>query len=78
MSTPGDDPVTALADDLGVPREQLAWLEAAGPDALVNLHAALGAAHARQERELAAAFEGTAALIPRPLRGRVRTLLLGR
>ncbi len=77
VSTPGDDPVTALADDLGVPREQLAWLEAAEPDALVNLHAALDAAHARQERELAAAFEGTAALIPRPLRGRVRKLLLG-
>jgi len=78
VSTPGDDPVTALADGLGVPRAELAWLEAAEPPDLATLHAAFDAARARQERELAAAFEGTAALIPRALRGRVRKLLLGR
>lgn len=77
VSTPGDDPVTALADALGVPRDQLAWLEAADDEALANLHAAFDAAHVRQEQALREAFEGTTTLVPRPLRGRVRKLLLG-
>ena len=77
VSTPGDDPVTALADDLGVPRAELAWLESVDDGALARLHDALTAAHARQERALRDAFEGTITLVPRPLRGRVRKLLLG-
>ena len=77
VSTPGDDPVTALAADLGVSRQQLAWLDRADDATLATLHAALDAAHARQERALAEAFEGTITLVPRPLRGRVRKMLLG-
>lgn len=77
VSTPGDDPVTALADDLGVPRDEVAWLDAADDATLAHLHAALDAAHARQEEALREAFEGTISVVPRPLRGRVRKLLMG-
>ena len=77
VSTPGDDPVAALADDLGVDRGELAWLDAADDATLAGLHAALTAAHARQEQALRDAFEGTITVVPRPLRGRVRKLLMG-
>ena len=77
MTTSGDDPVAALADALGVPRGELAWLDAADPTAVAALRDALTAAHARQEQALRDAFEGTITVVPRPLRGRVRTLLMG-
>lgn len=72
-----DDPVVALARDLRVEPTRIAFLAQVDPQTLVTLHAALQDAHARQERELAAAFEGTISVVPRPLRGRVRKLLLG-
>ncbi len=77
VSTPGDDPVTALADDLGVARDAIAWLDAADDATLTRLQEALAAAHTRQEQALREAFEGTITLVPRPLRGRVRKLLMG-
>lgn len=77
MTTPGDDPVAALADDLGITRVELAWLDAADDGTVARLHDALAAAHARQEQALREAFDGAITLVPRPLRGRVRTLLMG-
>ncbi len=44
---------------------------------LATLHTALREARAAQERALAEAFEGTVRLVPRPLRGRIRRLLVG-
>lgn len=66
-----------LASDLGVTPGDVAFLGEVEGDVLATLHEALRRAHARQERALAEAFEGTITLIPRPLRGRVRKLLLG-
>ena len=77
VTTPGDDPVAALADDLGMSRDELAWLDAADDATLAALHGAFRAAHARQEQALREAFEGTITVVPRPLRGRVRKLLMG-
>lgn len=71
------DVLVDLARDLRVPVEAVAFLEAADADTLVALHEAVRRAHVRQERELAAAFEGTVTVVPRPLRGRVRKLLTG-
>lgn len=72
-----DDVLHALASDLGVAPRDVGFLEQVETDVLANLHDALRQAHARQEQALAQAFEGTITLIPRPLRGRVRKLLLG-
>lgn len=72
-----DDLLDALASDLGVAPGDVAFLGQVEGGVLVTLHEALRRAHTRQERALAEAFEGTITLIPRPLRGRVRKLLLG-
>lgn len=72
-----DDRVTALARDLGVAPDEIAYLAAVDDDTVAVFHAAFRDARARQERELAAAFDATIRLVPRPLRGRVRKLLVG-
>lgn len=72
-----DDVLARLARDLRVAADDVAFLADADARALDQLHAALVDAHARQERALREAFEGTITLVPRPLRGRVRKLLLG-
>ena len=72
-----DDRVTALARDLGVAPAEIAFLAEVGDDTVAVLQSAFQDARARQERELAAAFEDTITLVPRPLRGRVRKLLVG-
>lgn len=72
-----DEPLEALAHRLGVPVSEVAFLADVDHPTLARLVGAVGDAHLRQERQLAAAFEGTIARIPRPLRGRVRGLLLG-
>lgn len=72
-----DDALDALARDLGVARSDVPFLDRLDAAALATLHAALHDARTRQERALAEAFEGTIRLVPRPLRGRVRRLLVG-
>lgn len=72
-----DDHLTALAHDLGVDPTEVAFLAAVDTDTVAALHTAFRDARARQERELAEAFEGSITLVPRPLRGRVRKLLVG-
>lgn len=72
-----DDPVAALAADLRVDVAEIAFLHDLDRATLDDLHAALVEARRRQERALGEAFEGTVTLVPRPLRGRVRKLLLG-
>lgn len=72
-----DDTLDALARDLGAARSDVQFLHRVGEAELASLHAALRAARAAQERALAEAFEGTIRLVPRPLRGRVRRLLVG-
>lgn len=72
-----DDVLARLARDLRAAPADVAFLADADGATLERLHAALTDAHARQERALGEAFEGTITLVPRPLRGRVRKLLLG-
>lgn len=72
-----DDVLARLARDLRASTDDVAFLRDADTATLDRLHAALVDAHTRQERALAEAFEGTITLVPRPLRGRVRKLLLG-
>lgn len=66
-----------LAHDLGVRPSALTFLEEVDAAALQRLHAAVLDTRERAERDLAAAFDGTIRLVPRPLRGRVRRLLIG-
>lgn len=73
----GDDMVGALAARLRVDRTDVAFLDGVDPATVTRLHTAVVDAHDRQERALTEAFEGTITVIPRPLRGRVRKLLLG-
>ncbi len=72
-----DDALDALAHDLGAARSDVQFLDRLGETELATLHAALRNARAAQERALAEAFEGTIRLVPRPLRGRIRRLLVG-
>lgn len=66
-----------LADDLGVQPSALAFLEDVDAATLQRLHAAVVDTRERADRDLAAAFDGTIRLVPRPLRGRIRRLLTG-
>lgn len=72
-----DEVLDELARDLRVPRAEVEFLAPLDRASLTRLHAALDDAHAQQEAALAEAFEGTIRLVPRPLRGRVRRLLIG-
>lgn len=72
-----DRVLDGLAHDLGVQPSELAFLEHVDTAALQRLHAAVVDTRERADRDLAAAFDGTIRLVPRPLRGRVRRLLTG-
>lgn len=72
-----DRVLDGLAHDLGVQPSELAFLEDVDTAALQRLHAAVVHTRERADRDLAAAFDGTIRLVPRPLRGRVRRLLTG-
>lgn len=72
-----DEVLDELARDLRVARAEVEFLAPLDEPSLRTLHAALDDAHAQQEAALAEAFEGTVRLVPRPLRGRVRRLLIG-
>lgn len=66
-----------LAHGLGVQPSALVFLEEVDAAALQRLHSAVVETRERADRDLAAAFDGTIRLVPRPLRGRVRRLLTG-
>lgn len=72
-----DDVMHELARDLRVARAEVEFLAPLDEACLTTLHAALEDAHAQQEAALAEAFDGTVRLVPRPLRGQVRRLLIG-
>lgn len=72
-----DELLAAVARDLRVEPDEMAFLADVDLATLAHLHEALGDARTRQERALGEAFEGALVLVPRPVRGRVRKLLLG-
>ena len=72
-----DDALDALARDLGAARSEVQFLDRVDEADLATLHTALHDAREAQERALAEAFEGTIRVVPRPLRGRIRRLLVG-
>jgi hypothetical protein len=72
-----DELLATVARDLRVEPDDLAFLARVDLVTLAHLHEALVDARTRQERALGEAFEGALVLVPRPVRGRVRKLLLG-
>lgn len=67
----------AIAAELRVPAAEVAFLADLDDTVREDLHRALVHARNHQERALREAFDGSVRLVPRPLRGRVRKLLLG-
>lgn len=71
------DDIQALARELRVQPADLDYLEDVDPDVRRRLHDAVLQARLDQERALAEAFEQTIRLVPRPLRSRIRRVLVG-
>lgn len=71
------DDLQALARDLRVDADDLRCLEDVDPDVRRRLHDAVLQARLDQERALSDAFEQTIRLVPRPLRSRIRRVLVG-
>lgn len=71
------DAIQRLAATLRVQPDVLDVLEGVDPATVDALRAAYEAARDRQEHALGEAFEGTIRMVPRPVRGRVRKLLVG-
>jgi hypothetical protein len=61
------------AEPLAVPE----GIAALGPDVPARVQSLVRDAEARQERELAEALDTSLRIVPRPLRGLVRKVLLG-
>ncbi len=71
------DAIQRLAATLRVQPDVLDVLEDVDPATVDTVRSAYEAARDRQEHALSEAFEGTIRLVPRPVRGRVRKLLVG-
>ncbi len=71
------DAIQRLAATLRVQPDVLDVLEDVDPATVDTVRSAYEAARDRQEHALGEAFEGTIRLVPRPVRGRVRKLLVG-
>lgn len=70
--------LVALADELTVDAERVAFLAEHAPSDVARLTELVRGARARQEEELHVAFDRTLEHVPRLLRGQVRKLLMGR
>ena len=68
--------VRALAERLGVAPDRLAFLRGTDDGTLACLDDLVASAAARHDEELDQALESTVHFVPRPLRGRVRRLLV--
>ena len=72
---PASEPLDSLAERLGVPRSRLAALDACSPADLTVLDDLVAATFATEDAAVAAGLDGTVRAVPRPLRGRARSLI---
>ena len=64
-----------LADLLGVPEKRLAMLSGVAQDNLSHLRDSISAAVAQQESAIQKGVEKALQVIPRPLRGKARSII---
>ena len=77
--TPDDDRPAGfdlLAQRLGVAPDGLRFLSGLDEAAVARLDALVASAAARDDQELDEALDGTVRFVPRPLRGKVRRMLV--
>jgi hypothetical protein len=67
--------VRDLADLLGVPEKRLAMLAGVSAADLANLQSGISTAMAKQDRAIEDGVERSLQAIPRPLRGKARSML---
>ncbi|QIX26586.1 hypothetical protein ncot_08205 [Nocardioides sp. JQ2195] len=68
-------PVSALAERLDVPVGSVAGLEACSAEELTHLDSLVEAAFVREQEAVEAGLKATLQAVPRPLRGRAKSLL---
>jgi hypothetical protein len=71
----GSDPLVSLASRLGVPASRLAGLADLTAADLAVLESLVADAFAAEDRAVREGLERTVGAVPRPLRGRARSLL---
>ena len=76
--TPDDHPagLDLLAERLGVPTDRLRFLSGLDQAAIARLDDLVAAAADRDDQELDDALDGTVRFVPRPLRSKVRRMLV--